>query len=109
MTGPARPRARDYMCNFTELLLSQNFCNRALMRFISFASNIGTAAAVPAGPALAPLQVSKYPVHNDIFGLFRGQIYTMEQKGNLVVTLVYMNFFNVPCIFLVQSEVSLSQ
>ena len=38
-----------------KLLLSQNFCNRALMRFISFASNIGPAAAVPAGPALAPL------------------------------------------------------
>ena len=42
--------------NFTlKLLLSQNFCNRPLMRFISFASNIGPAAAVPAGPALAPL------------------------------------------------------
>ena len=42
--------------NFTlKLLLSQNFCNRSLMRFISFASNIGPAAAVPAGPAPAPL------------------------------------------------------
>ena len=42
--------------NFTlKLLLSQNFCNLPLMRFISFASNIGTAAAVPAGPAPAPL------------------------------------------------------
>ena len=42
--------------NFTlKLLLSQNFCNRPLMRFISFASNIGPAAAVPAGPAPAPL------------------------------------------------------
>ena len=42
--------------NFTlELLLSQNFCNWPLMRFISFASNIGPAAAVPAGPAPAPL------------------------------------------------------
>ena len=40
--------------NFTlKLLLSQNFCNRPLMRFISFASNIGPAAAVPAGPAPA--------------------------------------------------------
>ena len=38
-----------------KLLLSQNFCNRPLMRFISFASNIGPAAAVPAGPALTPL------------------------------------------------------
>ena len=38
-----------------KLLLSQNFCNRPLMRFISFASNIGPAAAVPAGPAPAPL------------------------------------------------------
>ena len=34
--------------NFTlKLLLSQNFCNRPLIRFISFASNIGPAAAVP--------------------------------------------------------------
>ena len=42
--------------NFTlKLLLSQSFCNRPLMRFISFASNIGPAAAVPAGPAPAPL------------------------------------------------------
>ena len=40
--------------NFTpKLLLSQNFCNWPLMRFISFASNIGPAAAVPAGPAPA--------------------------------------------------------
>ena len=31
--------------NFTlKLLLSQNFCNRPLMRFINFASNIGPAA-----------------------------------------------------------------
>ena len=41
--------------NFTKLLLSQNFCNRPLMRFTSFASNIGIAAAVPVGPAPAPL------------------------------------------------------
>ena len=42
--------------NFTlKLLQSQNFCNRPLMRFISFASNIGPAATVPAGPARAPL------------------------------------------------------
>ena len=42
--------------NFTlKLLLSQNFCNLPLMRFISFASNIGPAAAIHAGPALAPL------------------------------------------------------
>ena len=42
--------------NFTlKLLLSQNFCNRPLMRLISFASNIGPAAAVPAGPAPSPL------------------------------------------------------
>ena len=46
--------------NFTlKLLLSQNFCNRSLMRFISFASNIGPAAAVPAGPAPSPLLVKK--------------------------------------------------
>ena len=38
-----------------KLLLSQNFCNQPLMRFISFASNIGPAAAAPAGPAPAPL------------------------------------------------------
>ena len=37
-----------------KLLPSHNFCNRPLMRFIRFASNIGPAAAVPAGPALAP-------------------------------------------------------
>ena len=42
--------------NFTlKLLLSQNFCNRPLMRFISFASNISPVAAVPAGPVPAPL------------------------------------------------------
>ena len=42
--------------NFTlKLLLSQNFCNLPLMRFMSFASNIGTAATVPVGPAPAPL------------------------------------------------------
>ena len=42
--------------NFTlKLLLSQNFRNRPLMRFINFASNIGPAAAVPAGPAPVPL------------------------------------------------------
>jgi len=38
-----------------KLLLSQIFCNWPLMRFIRFASNIRPAAAVPAGPALAPL------------------------------------------------------
>ena len=44
------------LVNFTlKLLLSQNFCNLPLMRFIRFASNIGPAAAVPAGPAPAPL------------------------------------------------------
>ena len=48
--------------NFTlKLLLSQNFCNLPLMRFISFASNIGAAAAVPAGPAPAPLQHTVVP------------------------------------------------
>ena len=42
--------------NFTlKLLLSQNFCNWPLMRFIRFASNIGPTAAVPAGQAPAPL------------------------------------------------------
>ena len=42
--------------NFTlKLLLSQNFCNQPLMRFISFASNISPTAVVPAGPAPAPL------------------------------------------------------
>ena len=45
------------LVNFTlKLLLSQNFCNRPLMRFISFASNIGPAAMVPAEPAPVPLQ-----------------------------------------------------
>ena len=51
MTGLARPRARLRV----KLLLSQNFCNRPLMRCIRFASNIGPAAAVPAGPGPAPL------------------------------------------------------
>ena len=47
--------------NFTlKLLLSQNFCNRPLIRFISFASNNGPAATVPAGPATAPLQGPLY-------------------------------------------------
>ena len=42
--------------NFTlKLLLSQNFCKWPLMRFISFAPNIGPAAPEPAGPAPAPL------------------------------------------------------
>ena len=51
--------------NFTlKLLLSQNFCNQLLMRFISFASNIGPAAAVPAGPAPAPLN-DQCPGTND--------------------------------------------
>ena len=49
--------------NFTlKLLLSQNFYNRPLMRFISFASNIGPTAAVPAGPAPAPLKFALYSV-----------------------------------------------
>ena len=43
-----------------KLLLSQNFCNWPLMRFIGFASNIGPAAMVPAGPAPAPLQGSLF-------------------------------------------------
>ena len=38
-----------------KLLLSQNFCNRPLMWFISFASNIDPATAVPTGPAPTPL------------------------------------------------------
>ena len=41
-----------------KLLLSQNFCNQHLMRFMSFASNIGPTAAVPAGLAPAPLKYS---------------------------------------------------
>ena len=42
--------------NFTlKLLLSQNFGNGPLLRFIRFASNIGPAAAVPAGPAPAAI------------------------------------------------------
>ena len=40
-----------------KLLLSQNFCNWPLMRFINFASNIGPAAVVPAGPASTPLDM----------------------------------------------------
>ena len=55
--------------NFTlKLLLSQNFCNRPLMRFISFASNIGPAAAVPVGPALAPLHAHlNQECHNSVW------------------------------------------
>ena len=50
--------------NFTlKLLLSQNFCNRPLMRFIRFASIIGPAAAVPAGPAPAPLSCPQEQQH----------------------------------------------
>ena len=49
MTGPARLRAWTMCELYAKLLLSQNFCNQPLMRFISFASNIGTAAAVPDG------------------------------------------------------------
>ena len=45
-----------------KLLLSQNFCNLPLMRFISFASNIDPAAAVPAGPAPAPLIKECLPI-----------------------------------------------
>ena len=49
------------LVNFTfKLLLSQDFCNRPLMRFISFASNIGPAAVVPAGPAPAPLCICTF-------------------------------------------------
>ena len=33
---------------YAKLLLSQNFCKRPLMRFISLASNIGPAAVVSA-------------------------------------------------------------
>ena len=52
--------------NFTlKLLLSQNFCNRSLMRFISFASNIGPAAAVPAGPAPSPLGLLEWTTGMD--------------------------------------------
>ena len=44
------------LVNFTlKLLLSQNFCNRPLMRFIRFAFNIGPTAAIPAGLAPVPL------------------------------------------------------
>ena len=43
-----------------KLLLSQNFCNWPLMRFTNFASNIGPAAAVPAGLAPTPLVGSTY-------------------------------------------------
>ena len=53
-----------------KLLLSQNFCNRLLMRFISFASNIGPTAAVPAGPASVPL-------HHHLYG----QMVGMTERG----------------------------
>ena len=47
-----------------KLLLSQNFSNQPLMRFVSFAPNIGPAAAVPAGPAPAPLRRSTRSFNN---------------------------------------------
>ena len=51
-----RGHGRTTTCElYAKLLLSQNFCNWPLMRFISFAFNIGPAAAVPAGPAPTPL------------------------------------------------------
>ena len=53
-----------------KLLLSQNFCNWPLMRFISFASNIGPAAAVPAGLAPAPLDVLYYIISQVYLSLF---------------------------------------
>ena len=40
---------------YTKIIAGQNFCNRHLMRFISFASNIGPTAAVPVRPVPAPL------------------------------------------------------
>ena len=56
--------------NFTlKLLPSQSFCNRPLMRFISFASNIGPAATVPAGPAPAPLSLMSAWFHAVTDGL----------------------------------------
>ena len=62
--------------NFTlKLLLRQNFCNRPLMRFISFASNIGPAAMVPAGPALAPLVIG-HP-YLDIEGTWGAPMYKL--------------------------------
>ena len=66
-TGPKKKKSRSgeaagarLRVSFTlKLLLSQNFCNRPLMRFISFASDIGPAAAVPAGSAPAPLRCTQ--------------------------------------------------
>ena len=49
------------MCDiYVKIIAESELLQRPLMRFISFASNIGPAAAVPAGPAPAPLVMSNY-------------------------------------------------
>ena len=40
---------------YAKIIAESELLQRPLMRFISFASNIGPAAAVPAGPAPTPL------------------------------------------------------
>ena len=45
----------DWSGEAADAQLHVNCCNPSLIRFIGFASNIGPAAAVPAGPAPAPL------------------------------------------------------
>ena len=74
-----------------KLLLSRNFCNRPLMRFISFASNIGPVAAVPAGPAPAPLLVHSlvprpYPLHVLITHAIPGVVWCL---WNMIVCQCY--------------------
>ena len=49
------------------------------MRFISFASNIGPAAAVPAGPAPAPLVT---PIVTAYIATGNGRKYGYESSGN---------------------------
>ena len=75
--------------NFMQkLLLSQNFCNRPLMRFISFASNIGPVAAVPAGPAPVPLN-NNISCDNLAEWIMKSLCADRHHGGHLLEYLVY--------------------
>ena len=59
------------------------------MRFISFASNIGPAAAVPAGPAPAPLSAVK----QKRYGLGRVGCRTFGHQINFLGLVVGKNMY----------------